>query len=85
MRKHRGISFEDVIAVLHTERVLDTLDNPNKKRYGNQYMYIIILNEYVYSVPFVEDEGKIFLKTIYPTRKYKKKYLKGGKYEKEKV
>jgi hypothetical protein len=39
------------------------------------------INDYVYYVPFIEDNEKIFLKTIIPSRKYTKKYLGGKKYE----
>jgi len=33
------------------------------------------MNNYAYLVPFVEDEEKHFLKTIYPSRKMTRKYL----------
>ena len=39
-------------------------------------MFIININNYAYLVPFVEDEKEIFLKTIIPSRKATKKYLK---------
>jgi len=39
-------------------------------------MYVVEIDEYVYLVPFVEDEEKCFLKTIFPSRKMTKKYLK---------
>ena len=43
-------------------------------------MFVIVWNEYVYIVPFVEDEEKYFLKTIIPSRKATKEYLeKKGK------
>ena len=32
-------------------------------------------DEYVYLVPFVEDEDTVFLKTIIPSRKATKQYL----------
>lgn len=37
-------------------------------------MLIVELNKYVYVIPFVETKDEIFLKTIYPSRKHKKKY-----------
>jgi hypothetical protein len=41
---------------------------------------VVNINQYIYFVPFVEDENKIFLKTIIPSRKATKQYLyKGGK------
>ena len=33
------------------------------------------INEYVFYVPFVEDENEVFLKTIIPSRRLKKQYL----------
>jgi hypothetical protein len=39
-------------------------------------MYVIWVKEYVYLVPFVIDtNGGIFLKTIIPSRKAKRKYI----------
>jgi len=39
-------------------------------------MFIVEVRGYVYIVPFVEDEEKYFLKTIYPSSDATKKYLK---------
>ena len=36
---------------------------------------VININDYIFLVPFIEDENKIFLKTIIPSRKATKKYL----------
>jgi hypothetical protein len=38
-------------------------------------MYLVPFNDYVYLVPYVESEHEIYLKTIYPSRKYTKMYL----------
>jgi len=57
---------------------LDVLEHPNKIKYGNQKIFVIEYNNYAYLVPFVEDEQKIFLKTIIPSRKATKKYLRGS-------
>jgi len=35
---------------------------------------IVLLNDYIYYIPFVQDDEKIFLKTIVPSRKLNKKY-----------
>jgi hypothetical protein len=43
---------------------------------------VVCVREYAYVVPFVEQEnGTLFLKTIYPSRKAKKDYLRGEVYE----
>ena len=55
--------------------VLDTIRHPNKTRYPGQSMFIVNINMYAYLAPFVEDEEKVFLKTIIPSRKAKRKYI----------
>lgn len=76
----RDISFEDVTIAIEEGKLLDIIDHPDKKRYPNQKIFIVNINNYGYLVPFVEDEEKIFLKTIIPSRKATKKYIikKGG-------
>lgn len=74
--KERHISFEDVIAALANEKLLDTIAHHNKEKYPNQEIYIIDINGYAYLVPFVrKDEYTVFLKTIVPSRKLTKKYI----------
>jgi uncharacterized DUF497 family protein len=73
--KERGISFEIIVACIKEGCVLARAKHPNKSKYPNQYMYIIEIDDYVYAVPFVEDDEKIFLKTIIPSRKLTKKYF----------
>ncbi len=69
--KERGLCFEDVLFA----DVLDILKNPSDK-YKNQFIMLVKINDYVHIVPFVVDKDKkeIFLKTIYPSRKFNKKY-----------
>lgn len=85
LREYRGISFKDLIGSIKNNKVLAIEPHPNKKRYPHQKIFIIEYDHYIYSVPFVEDEEKIFLKTIYASRKLTKKYLKGGKNEEKAI
>ncbi len=71
----RGVSFEMVIACIEHDRVLDNVKHPNQKEYPHQHIFIVEIDEYVYAVPYVEDDQKIFLKTIIPSRKLTQKYL----------
>lgn len=71
----RNISFEEIIAAIENDQILDILEHPNQKKYRDQKMYVIRAKEYIYLVPFITDEnGDIFLKTIIPSRKAKQKY-----------
>ena len=73
----RGVSFEKVVVCIKNSQVLAIIENPNKK-YKEQMVFIIELNNYVYYVPFIQEKegGNIFLKTIIPSRKLTKEYLK---------
>jgi hypothetical protein len=75
IRKMRGIGFEDV--VFHIERgdLLDILEHPNPERYAGQRIFVVRREDYVYMVPFAEDEDTVLLKTIIPSRKATKQYL----------
>lgn len=77
LKETRGIGFEDVQAALQDQKLLDVIEHPDQKRYPGQAIYVIEINLYVFLVPCIEDDQKIFLKTIYPSRKFTKKYLKG--------
>ena len=81
LRKNRGIGFEEVIVAINGLGVLDDIDHFNKKKYPNQRIFIVNLNDKVYAVPYVKDKVRdlIFLKTIYPSRKLKKEYVEKNK------
>jgi hypothetical protein len=50
------------------------IENPSKN-HKNQFCYVIEISDYIYLVPFVKTKNNnYFLKTIYPSRKYKKIY-----------
>lgn len=75
LKEEREISFEEVVDAINDNGLLKTLDHPNRKKHPNQKIAIVKIGSYVYLVPFIIDKDKIFLKTIYPSRKATKKYL----------
>jgi hypothetical protein len=79
LKEQRDVSFEDVILTLESGNLLDDIEHPNKEKYPNQNIFIILIEikDYIYLVPYVEDETSIFLKTIIPSRQMNKKYNKG--------
>lgn len=79
IKQERNVSFEDVIIALNEERVLCRGDHPNQKKYPGQKIVVIEIRNYAYIVPFVENDEKIFFKTIIPNRKATKKYLRKEK------
>jgi uncharacterized DUF497 family protein len=75
LKAERGIGFEEVVFHIECGDVLDILEHPNQARYGGQRIFVVQRGDYVYLVPFVEDEKQVFLKTIIPSRKATKQYL----------
>ncbi|MBC2710434.1 MAG: BrnT family toxin, partial [Desulfosarcina sp.] len=74
LKTERGISFEQI--AMHVERgdLLDIVTHPNQSKYPNQQVLVVEINDYVYLVPFVENENGKFLKTIIPSRKATRDY-----------
>ena len=69
LKKIRGVSFEQVELAIALGDLIDRVKHPNQK------VFLVKIDDYIYSVPYVEDNEKIFLKTIIPNSKASKKYL----------
>ncbi|WP_231890170.1 hypothetical protein [Methylomonas methanica] len=69
-----------MLLAIEMGNVLDDLTHPNSEKYPNQSVFIILIaiKNYVYIVPYVEEENSIFLKTIIPSRKINKRYNKAA-------
>jgi len=72
----RGISFERVLYHIERNEILDIIRHPNSSKYPNQRMFILEISNYAYLIPFVETDSEVFLKTIIPSRKATRKYLR---------
>lgn len=79
LKENRGISFEEVESAIEDGKIITVIKHPNQKKYPNQNIYVLQINSYVYMVPFVQQsDTEIFLKTIIPSRKALKQYLKNS-------
>jgi uncharacterized DUF497 family protein len=79
LKKTRGISFEQVVMHIENGDLIDIIKHPNSQKYANQKILVININNYIYTVPFVENSNERFLKTIIQNRQFTKKYLGGQK------
>ncbi len=71
LKKVRGVSFEDILK----GKLISVKKHPKKK---NQNIMLFLYKRYVWVVPYVVEENKdIFLKTLFPSRKYTKIYEEG--------
>ena len=75
----RGVSFEEVLVAIEEGSLLDILEHKNRKKYPDQKIFVVEVEDYAYLVPFVEDDEKVFLKTIIPSRKATKQYITNNK------
>ena len=71
LRETRGLSFEFFVEKIRNK----DYKLKKNKNYPNQMIFVIEYNNYPHCIPFVEDDEKIFLKTIYPNRKLKKELI----------
>ena len=75
LQKERDISFEEVVLNIQLGNEVAIYDHPNTRKYPNQKVSVVLIEDYAYLVPYVEDKDQIFLKTIIPSRKATKQYV----------
>ena len=71
LKRTRGVSFDELIQA----KLLAVKRHPTKTE---QRLMLFEYRRYVWVVPYLERENEIFLKTLYPSRKYTKLYKRGG-------
>ena len=67
LKRARGVSFEELVR----QKLVDVRKHPKNPK---QELMLFEYHGYVWVIPFVETEGEIFLKTLYPSRKFTKLY-----------
>ena len=77
LTSERNVSFEEVVFYIEQGQLLDIVEHPNQDKYPGQRIFVININEYAYLVPFTETDDEVFLKTIIPSRKATRDYLRG--------
>lgn len=78
LKSARGVAFESIVVAVESGGLLDILAHPNQTKYPNQRVMVVSFDGYVYLVPFVEEAEYFFLKTVIPSRKATRDYLKQG-------
>jgi len=78
LKAERNVSFEEIVLAIEEDGLLDILRHPNPGKYPNQQVFVIAVEQYAYFVPFVEEADYYFLKTVVPSRKATRDYLKSG-------
>lgn len=76
LRQERNISFDEIIMLIHEGKLIDILDHPNQSQYAKQKIYVLDVDGYVWLIPYVQNDNRIFLKTAFPSRKHTKQYIR---------
>jgi hypothetical protein len=71
LKKVRGVSFEEIVRA----RLICIQEHPSRK---GQYIMFYDYKGYIWVVPFIEEIDYMFLKTLYPSRRYTKMYKRGA-------
>ncbi|MFZ1134331.1 MAG: hypothetical protein WAN69_05265 [Candidatus Korobacteraceae bacterium] len=59
LKVERGIGFEEVVFLIGKGDLLDVLEHPNQQRYRGQRIFVVRRGDYVYLVPFLEDDREV--------------------------
>ncbi len=78
LQAERGVSFERVVVAIEAGGLLQGLNYPNPGRHPRQRVMVVAWDGYAYLVPYVEEVDHFFLKTIIPSRKATRDFLKKG-------
>ena len=76
LKLERDISFEEIVLAIEEGGLRDVLVHPNQRRYPRQVVLVVAYRDYVFLVPSVEESTHYFLKTIIPSRKATRDYLR---------
>lgn len=77
LQKERGISFEFIKECIENGQVVGSI--PNHPPYAHQKVFLILIEEYVYEVPYVEEGDTTFFKTAYPSHEETKRFRRNNK------
>ena len=70
LKEDRGVSFEEILG----SKFICAEKHPSR---DNQIVLLFEYKKYIWVVPCVKEEEYIFLKTMFPSRKYTQKYKRG--------
>jgi uncharacterized DUF497 family protein len=80
LQRERGVSFEEIVIAIGEGGLLDVLEHRNPSRYPRQKLLVVALHQYAHLVPYIEEADGYFLKTIIPSRKATRDYLRRSRH-----
>lgn len=75
LKAARKIDIKEIAKMIESENFVAIEKVKNQEGHPNQMMFIVIFKGYAHCVPFVvEENGDIFLKTVFKSRAMQAKY-----------
>jgi uncharacterized DUF497 family protein len=72
LKATRGVSFEEVQTAIEAGQLIDVISNPDPERPAG-LMYVVLIRDYTWVVPYHEDGDVIVLHTAFPDRRMMRK------------
>ncbi|MDH3601819.1 MAG: BrnT family toxin [Candidatus Tectomicrobia bacterium] len=76
LQRDRGISFEEIVAVIEAGGLVANQPHPNRDQYPHQRVLIVAIHNYAYVVPCVVTGEVYELITLFPSRKATRDYIR---------
>ena len=73
---HRGLRFEDVVRAIANGKLLGVFAQSENSRHPHQRVFVVDIRGYAHLIPYVKTPSGYFLKTIIPSRRQTRKFLK---------
>ena len=74
LKANRGFGFETIVEAIENGGLLADIMNPSSK-HPKQRLYVVDLEGYAITVPYVKENEYDFLKTAFKNRKANKQFL----------
>jgi hypothetical protein len=55
LKRERNLSFEQIVSHIESGDLLDIVEHPNKEKFAHQKILIIRIEDYIISVPFIDN------------------------------
>ena len=76
LMRERGLSFEQIVLAVEGGDLLQVIAHPTPARYPEQKIMVVAMDAYAFLVAFVQEEDGYFLKTIIPSRKAMRDFMR---------
>jgi uncharacterized DUF497 family protein len=72
VKLRRGVSLEEIVALIRRGKVLAFIKHHNQRKYPNQYFIVVDVEGYPWAVASEFRGNKLRLITAFPARKFKR-------------